>query len=269
MSKNDAIGIFDSGVGGLTIWNEILKTLPFENTIYISDSANAPYGTKSPQEIIDLSKSSTKKLIEKGVKLVVVACNTATTQAIETLRNEFDITFIGIEPAIKPAAIASQNRSMAVLATQGTLESEHFNSTKDKFTKNIEVVSRDGEGLVAAIENGELHTNELRVLLKSHLDALMIKNPDNLVLGCTHYPLLIPIIRDLIGDKIAIVDSGSAVAKQTKRVLETNNLLRNTTQLGKHELYTSKNLAVLKDIVRELGRGSQPNITYSSLYQSE
>ena len=269
MSNNDAIGIFDSGVGGLTIWNEILKTLPFESTIYISDSANAPYGTKSAQEIINLSISNTEKLIEKGAKLIVVACNTATTQAIETLRQEFDIPFIGIEPAIKPAALASKTRSIAVLATHGTLESEHFSNAKDKFTQDVEVFSRVGEGLVTAIEKGKLHTKELKALLKEHLDFLVNNNTDNLVLGCTHYPLLIPIIRELIGDSIAIVDSGLAVAEHTKRVLVSNGLLNDSSKLGSHALYTTKNLDVLKEIVVELGRENQLNITYSSLYQSE
>ena len=198
-----------------------------------------------------------------------MACNTATTQAIETLRQKFDVPFIGIEPAIKPAALASKTRSIAVLATNGTLESEHFNTTKDKFTHDVEVITRVGEGLVTLIESGNLHSDELRVQLKEHLDYLVNNNTDNLVLGCTHYPLLIPIIREYVGSKIAIIDSGRAVAEHTQRILESSRLLTSSIQLGNHTLYASKNLDVLKDIVVELGRGNQQNVTYSSLYQSE
>ena len=269
MSNRGVIGIFDSGVGGLTIWKEITSLLPDESIYYIADSANAPYGTKSPNEIIDLSITNTQKLIDLGAKIIVVACNTATTQAIDVLRDKFEIPFVGIEPAIKPAALASKTRSIGVLATYGTLESEHFNTTKDKFTQDVEVVTRVGEGLVTAIENGQLHTSKLKVLLKEHLDFLIHPKTDHLVLGCTHYPLLIPIIQKIIGDKIIIVDSGVAVAMQTKRILESNNLLADQEQEVKHQLYSTKDITIMKEIVNELGFANQKNITYSSLYQSE
>ena len=269
MNTNGSIGFFDSGVGGLTIWNEVLKILPYENTIYIADSQNAPYGTKSKKEIIKLSISSTETLINKGAKLIVVACNTATTQVIELLRDKFDIPFVGIEPAIKPAALSSVTRKIAILATHGTLESDHFNETKDKFTNNVEVVTRVGDGLVLAIENGELHTEKLRKKLKRHLDFLVSDQTDSLVLGCTHYPLLIPIIKELIGSEVKIIDSGKAVALQTQRVLRSKNLLSNSTQFGSHLLLATQNLNGLRVIVAELGRRNQQNVTYSSLYQSE
>jgi glutamate racemase len=270
MSKNSYIGLFDSGVGGLTIWNEIIKLLPFENTLYIADSANAPYGERSQEEIIRLSILNTEKLIELGAKIIVVACNTATTQAIESLRQKFTIPFVGIEPAIKPAALASITKNIAVLATHGTLESEHFLKTKDRYTQDVVVRTQVGEGLVRAIESGKLNTKEFREILKGHLDKVVTHETDTLVLGCTHYPLFIPQIKEILGDRISIVDSGEPVAQQTKRILESNHLLSDRTNPGKHVLYTTGNLQVLKQIVGVLNPGKDADISYSdSLYQSE
>lgn len=268
MGKKGVIGFFDSGVGGLTIWKEVIGLLPHESTIYIADSINAPYGTKSTQEIIDLSRVHTQKLIRLGAKIIVVACNTATTQAIDDLRVEFDIPFIGIEPAIKPAALASKTRSISVLATNGTIESEHFNRTKDQYTNDVSVVTQVGEGLVTAIENGELHSKKMRSLLSGHLNILINEHTDHLVLGCTHYPLLIPLIKELVNQKITIVDSGNPVAEQTKRVLFELSLLNSGEGEVSHKLFSTGDLNVLKSIVKELGL-NQESITYSSLYQSE
>lgn len=269
MSNKQAIGFFDSGVGGLTIWNEVVKILPYENTIYIADSRNAPYGTKSQKEIQDLSISNAEKLIDLGAKLIVVACNTATTQSIDVLRNRFDIPFIGIEPAIKPAAQLSKTRTIGVLATHGTLESEHFHRTKDRFTSDVNVYTQVGEGLVDAIERGYLNTDYLDVILRRHLDVLNEKPMDYLVLGCTHYPLLIPSIKRILGDGIKIIDSGEAVAKQTEKVLREQNLISEVESLGKHQLYTTGEIPILKTITSELGYDDNPEIYFSSLYQSE
>ncbi len=270
MSNKNPIGFFDSGVGGLTIWNEVTKVLPFENTLYIADSANAPYGTKTKQEIISLSIANSKKLIELGAKLIVVACNTATTQAIHTLRQSFDVPFIGIEPATKPAALASVTKTIAVLATNGTLESEHFNKTKELFTPDVKLITRVGEGLVTEIENGNLHTPEMKVLLEGHLKYLVNDRTDYLVLGCTHYPLLRKTIQEIIGDRITIVDSGKAVAEQVRRVLVENQLLNIDGGTPIHKLFSTKNLKVLKSITKELDSPAVKEIIYSdSLYQSE
>jgi glutamate racemase len=270
MPNNKAIGFFDSGVGGLTIWNEIVKSLPYEDTIYIADSVNAPYGIKSKHEVQELSIQNTERLIELGAKLIVVACNTATTQSIQILRKKYDIPFIGIEPAIKPAALKSKTRTIGVLATHGTLESEHFHRTKDKFTADVTVQTQVGEGLVNAIESGLLNTTEIEVILKKHLDVLHRKPIDFLVLGCTHYPLLIPAIKNILGSKIEIIDSGKAVARQTKSILEENGMLSDTHNEGQHHLYTTGNIGVLKSITKELGYSiDQKEIYYSYLYQSE
>ena len=150
--KKQPIGIFDSGIGGTSIWKEVIKLLPNENTIYLADSKNAPYGEKSTEEIISLCIKNTELLISKGCKLIIVACNTATTNAIGYLRNNYTIPFIGIEPAIKPAALLSKTGAIGILATKGTLASELFEKTTANYTKNITTIEQDGEGLVQLIE---------------------------------------------------------------------------------------------------------------------
>lgn len=269
MSNIGAIGIFDSGVGGLTIWNEINQLLPNESTNYIGDSFNAPYGIRPRSEIINLSIANTQKLIDLGSKIIVVACNTATTQAIDVLRGEFNIPIIGIEPAIKPAAKASITRSISVLATHGTLESEHFNKTKNRFAADLKVVTRVGEGLVKAIEKEGLKSVKLKTLLKSHLDVLVDEKTDHLVLGCTHYPLLIPLIEEILGKGITIVDSGKAVAMQTQKILMANDLLNPTRENLRHNFYSTMGIDVLKGIVNGLGFENDSRMFYSPLYQSE
>lgn len=269
MEATGSIGFFDSGVGGLTIWNEIVSVLPLEATIYVGDSWNAPYGTKQSNEVIDLSIRNTEKLLELGAKIIVVACNTATTQAIEVLRSSFSVPFIGIEPAVKPAASLSKSGHIGVLATYGTIESTFFNSTIQEHSGDVIVHTQVGEGLVRAIENGELHSNKTKVVLAKHLDSLVQYKVDQIVLGCTHYPLLIPLIKDILGSEISIIDSGKAVARQTKRVLLENNLLNTIENNPTHQMFSNGSLEILKSIIEELNPVSKSSVTYSSLYQSE
>lgn len=219
MKNNTPIGIFDSGVGGLSIWKEINTLLPNEDTIYLADSINAPYGQKSKQEIIDLSIKNTELLLSKGCKIIVVACNTATTNAIEFLRKNYKVPFIGIEPAIKPAALHTKTKAIGILATKGTLSSELFHGTSELYAKNIEIVEQVGKGLVELIEEGEINSLTMKNLLKSYVDPMLAKNIDYLVLGCTHYPFLIPLLGELLPSHINIIDSGEAIARQTKSVL--------------------------------------------------
>ncbi|MFT4752895.1 MAG: glutamate racemase [Salibacteraceae bacterium] len=264
-----SIGFFDSGVGGLTIWKEVVKLLPHEDTIYIADSVNAPYGEKSTDEIISLSVKHSTQLLAKGAKLIVVACNTATTQAIEELRSTFSIPFIGIEPAVKPAAEKSKTNCIGVLATYGTIESEHFNKTIDIYSNEVNVITQVGEGLVRGIENGGIRSDSLREILEEHLRALTKFPIDHLVLGCTHYPLLKPIIRELIDANIEIVDSGIPVAMQTKKVWVENQLQSSFQGSAIHDMRSTGDLNVLKLIVNnELNLGDL-RVNYSSLYQSE
>jgi glutamate racemase len=250
MINKNPIGLFDSGIGGTSIWKEINKLLPLEDSIYLADSKNAPYGLKSKEEIIALSKKNTEFLLNKNCKIIVVACNTATTNAIKELRETYDVPFIGIEPAIKPAANNSKTHKIGILATKGTLNSELFHNTASSFT-NVEIVEQIGYGLVQLIEKGNLDTPEMFELLKSYLKPMIEQNIDYLVLGCSHYPYLIPQIKKILPSKIKIIDSGEAVAKQTKKILNYNNLLRIENNNVSNIFYTNINSNVLKSILKK------------------
>ena len=189
------IGLFDSGLGGLTIRREVMHILPAENTIYLADSAQAPYGEKSPKRILELSRRNTRWLLEQGCKLIVVACNTATTNAIAALRSEFPVSFIGIEPAIKPAALQSRRKRVGVLATRGTLSSSLFANTSKLHAAGIEVLEQEGRALVRMIESARLQDPETKEHLKGLLQPMVEAGIDHLVLGCTHYPLIKPRIQ--------------------------------------------------------------------------
>ena len=248
MANNNPIGIFDSGVGGISIWKEIHKLLPNESTIYLADSINAPYGQKSKQEIIDLCFKNTELLIKKNCKLIVVACNTATTNAIKQLRATYEIPFIGIEPAIKPAAINSKTKSIGILATKGTLSSELFHDTTELYSDNIKITEQVGVGLVELIESGNIDSPEMTSLLNKYLTPMISYNIDYLVLGCSHYPFLIPKIKKMIPNNISIIDSGKAVAKQVQNILAKQKCLsenNNTFNI----FYTNKNTDVLNQIL--------------------
>jgi glutamate racemase len=248
-SNNFSIGIFDSGVGGTSIWKEISTLLPFENTLYLSDSKNAPYGEKSKQEIIDVSIKNTEFLLNQNCKLIIVACNTATTNAIRILRETYNVPFIGIEPAIKPAALKTKTNSIGILATKGTLNSELFEKTASFINQQVIVKEKIGKGLVELIESGQLHSEQMTKLLTSYLKPLMNEKIDCLVLGCTHYPYLIPQIREIIGNEITIIDSGEAVAKQTKAILKKYKLLNTENTIGKNNFLINKNKKVLEMLI--------------------
>ena len=269
MSKKQVIGVFDSGVGGLTIWKEIVTLLPEEDTVYIADSENAPYGGKITEEVQRLSEKNAQRLIDLGAKIIVVACNTATTQSIELLRRQFKVPFIGIEPAVKPAALKSKTKVIGVLATYGTLESAHFNKTKANFSQGVKVITQVGAGLVSGIENGKLNDPELALILEKHLKELTKEPIDYLVLGCTHYPLLKRMLKEMLPSSVSIVDSGIAVALQTEKVLNAKGLRNNMPKKGTHILYSTGNMLVLKSIVKELQLPASLDVRYSSLYQSE
>ena len=224
MKNANPIGLFDSGIGGTSIWKEVHALLPNENTIYLADSKNAPYGLKSKEEIIDLSFKNTEFLLHNNCKLIIVACNTATTNAIKELRAKYDVPFIGIEPAIKPAAIQSKTHCIGILATKGTLNSELFHKSVARHPE-VHIIEQIGYELVQLIESGAIDTPEMLTLLESYLEPMVEQNIDHLVLGCSHYPYLIPKIKNLIPNHIKIIDSGEAVAKQSRRILKEKEML--------------------------------------------
>lgn len=226
------IGFFDSGIGGISVWKEVVKLLPRENTIYLADSKNSPYGSKTISEIQDISFKNTKWLIEKGCKLIVVACNTATTNSINLLREKFEIPFVGIEPGIKPAIKESKNGKIGVLATRGTLSSELFEKTSQSFF-GIDIIEKEGDGIVEIIESGKFENNELESLLRKYLNPMIDYGIDQLVLGCTHYFIVKDLIKKIVGNKISITNYNIAVAAQVKRILEE----KKTVNIEKNKIY--------------------------------
>lgn len=246
------IGLFDSGIGGTSIWKEITELMPNEHTLYLADSKNAPYGQRSKEEILALSIKNTEFLLERNAKIIVVACNTATTNAIHYLRQNYDVPFIGIEPAIKPAGLVTQTKRIGILATKGTLNSELFESTSGKIDPEITILEQVGEGLVDLIENGDIDSTEMESLLQQYLQPMLRENIDALVLGCTHYPYLIPKIRSIVGDQIQIIDSGLAVARQTKNILQQNNLLQTEVTSPLHQFYINKDASVLQRLLENI-----------------
>ena len=248
MNNQSPIGLFDSGVGGTSIWHEVHRLLPHENTVYFADSHNAPYGDKTQAEIIALSKQKVEFLLEKHAKIIVVACNTATTNAMKVLRHDYDVPFIGLEPAIKPAAALTKTGHIGVLATKRTIISEQYQQAALAY-QNVTVHSQIGYDLVGLIESGNINTQEMDALLQQYLSPMLAQNIDQLVLGCTHYPYLKANLQRLLPADITIIDSGVAVARQTKHILEAHGLLNASGKLGQNEFYTNGDLAVLQSFV--------------------
>ncbi|MEX0275421.1 MAG: glutamate racemase [Flavobacteriaceae bacterium] len=262
MKGEHPIGVFDSGVGGTSIWREIRALLPYESTYYLADSANAPYGNRPKEEIIALSIKNTEFLLERNCKLIVVACNTATTNAISVLRERYKVPFIGIEPAIKPAALHSRSRTVGVLATKGTLTSQLFHSTVRDHASGITIVEQVGTGLVPLIEQGMEKSPETRKLLGKYLDPMIKQGIDYLVLGCSHYPYLIPVLKELLPRGVQIIDSGEAVARQTQAVLEHKDLLNKVSQSAFHRFYSNKDKAILHRLVGDMGHVSVEEVIF-------
>lgn len=255
--QNRPVGIFDSGVGGTSIFKEIHQLLPNESIIYLADSRNAPYGDKTADDIKNLSEKNTRFLLSMNCKLIVVACNTATTNAISYLRANYNVPFIGIEPAIKPAALQTKTGCIGILATKGTLASDLFHKTTNLYSANIRVIEQIGTGIVELIEEGKLYSEDMRQLLKTYLRPMISAQIDHLVLGCTHYPYLIPILKELLPEHVKIIDSGEAVARQTKHILNQNNLLNTSTGAPAIEFYTNTNPEVLQQLLE-----NKFNVTY-------
>ena len=247
--NNNSIGFFDSGIGGITIWESVNRLLPNENTIYLADSKNSPYGKKPNDELTNISKENVEFLIDKKCKLIVVACNTATTNSINFLRKSYNLPFIGIEPAIKPAALNTKTGKIGVLATKGTLGSSLFEKTSNIHGQNVEIIEQHGLGLVELIEKGIYSGSKIDSLLKEYLNPMLENNIDKLVLGCTHYPLIKKSIKKIINESINIIECSEAVALQTERVLIKSNLINSGTEKSKKLFYTNGDKNVLNSLL--------------------
>lgn len=225
------IGIIDSGMGGISIWTEIVRTMPSEDVVYWADSAHCPYGGRNREEIAALVGKGVDALVANGVKIIVIACNTATTAAIGTLRQEWPGTiFVGLEPAVKPAARATRSGVIGVLGTAYTVSSDMFRQTTEKYAAGVRVIPVAGNGLVEQVENGLEDAPETRALLKKYIEPLLAEGADQLVLACTHFPLLTPQIRQVIGERgMQVIDPAPAIARHTRELLETHRLLTDLT----------------------------------------
>ena len=246
------IGVFDSGVGGLSILDESLRQLPQHDYIYLADSANAPYGEKSSDWIAARSLALCKYLATQGCDAIVVACNTATAEAIQQIRAELTIPVIGVEPGIKPASMQSLNGIVGVLATEATLNSDKFNALLSTLPSNCRFIKQAGAGLVTLIESGKADSEETLELLAKHLEPIQDAGSDTLVLGCTHYPFLRKSIRKLLGETINIIDTSDAVVRQLKRQLASLDQLIENDAHGSVLLISSKDQTSLLKMAQEL-----------------
>ncbi len=240
-----AIGIFDSGVGGLSVAREIMRQLPAHPLIYLADQAHAPYGQRPLAEIRSLAEGVTRFLLDQGSRVIVIACNTASAAALRSLRAEFPgVPFVGMEPAVKPAAAASHSRHVGVIATAATFQGELFASLLDRFAGDIAVHTQACPELAPLVEAGELTSERTRQALTGYLAPLLAAGIDELVLGCTHYPFLRPLIEEVAGPGVEVIDPASAVARQTGRVLAQHGWLGGTAGAARvsptsHRFYTT------------------------------
>ncbi|NIN66378.1 MAG: glutamate racemase [Anaerolineae bacterium] len=227
MSKNaGAIGVFDSGVGGLSVVQQIVKELPREDVLFFADTFHCPYGRRSHSEIQSLAREIVAFLLSAGAKVIVVACNTASAAALHYLREIFEVPIVGMEPAVKPAAERTGSKVVGVMATEATFQGALFASLVERFASDVEVLTQTCPGLVERVEAGFVQDAETMEMLQRYLQPMMNQGIDSLVLGCTHYPHLRSLIEKITGDELEIIDPSPAVARQTARVLKREGLLR-------------------------------------------
>lgn len=252
--NNNPIGIFDSGVGGLSVWREVRRALPGESLIYFGDGANCPYGGRTREEITRFTTDAVEWLVGRGAKLVVVACNTATAAAIDAVRSRFDIPIVGMLPAVKPAAAETQTGVVAVLATDSSIRGEGLKRYIDEFAAEVEVVTAAGEGFVELVEQGREDSPEALERVRGVVEPLIARGVDRLVLGCTHYPFLNDAIRRVVGDReVAIIDPSEAIARRVAQLLAENGLAAQPGNVAEYEFHTLAGEEYLKKIVERAG----------------
>jgi glutamate racemase len=250
--SNHPIGIFDSGIGGLSVWREIARQLPHEDTLYFADQIHIPYGPRTLNEIRSFAETITRFLLARDCKLIVVACNAASAAALKHLRATFpDVPFVGMEPAVKPAAETTHTGVVGVLATPATFQGELFASVVERFANGVQLVKEVCPGLVQQVEAGRLNTPDTLEMLDRFLAPIRAANADTIVLGCTHYPFVIEAIRQL-APGVNVIDPAPAIARQVGRVLHERGWLASAEQIGQHHFITSGDRDQYRQIVRLL-----------------
>lgn len=261
---NNPIGVFDSGVGGLSVLKAMREQMPAENIIYFGDQEHVPYGARSMEEIQKFSEGITQFLLDKNSKLIVVACNTASAAALTYLRQRFlDVSFVGMEPAVKPAAEITKTGKVGVLATPATFQGALYASVVERFGTGVELFQDTCPGLVSRIEKGELDTDATRTILENALHPMLEKNIDTVVLGCTHYPFVIPLIQQIVGKDVRVIDPAPSVAKQAKRLLEADGMRSISDTKGNIQYFTSGDISVVESVLPKL---LQEDITVQQVF---
>lgn len=247
------IGIFDSGVGGLSVLREIRDQYPTEDLLYLADQQHVPYGSRSKAQVRDFSEAITRFLINQGANVIVVACNTASAAALRYLRDSFpEMPFVGMEPAVKPAAERTRSGVVGVLATPATFQGELYASVVERFAQGVTVLQNTCDGLVPLIEKGELETPTTRAILESALHPMLGCNIDRVVIGCTHYPFVIPLIKEIVSPGVEVIDPAPAVARQVGRVLGMQGLQKTGSGLGAIQYLTTGDPAKLRALLPRL-----------------
>lgn len=255
------VGVFDSGVGGLSVLQEIRRQLPQERLLYVADSAHAPYGDKPESFITARSLAICEFLLSQGAKSLVVACNTATGAAAAVLRAAFAVPIIAMEPAVKPAAGLTRTGVVGVLATRRTLAGEKFNQLVRRFSDRVDIIPQPCPGLVEQVEAGDLESPKTRALLERYVAPLLARKADMLVLGCTHYPFLTPLIREIAGADAAVIDSSEAIARELRRRLAERGLLAGPAQAGGERFYCSREPTQMQTVMNRLWAGEITSIS--------
>ncbi len=238
--NNNPIGVYDSGFGGLSVWRVLHGALPSESLVYLGDGKNCPYGNRSNEEIRELADEAVGELLARGCKLIVVACNTATAAAIEYLRAKYaGVPFVGLEPAVKPACLSTRSGIVGVLATARSLEGDLFRRTSARYADKVRIIAAVGDGFVEIVENDEEESPETLEKVRRVLEPLVSAGADRIVLGCTHYPFLVPAMMKVIGSRdVEIVDSGRAVERRVEQLLDEYGLRADAMHKPVYEFVT-------------------------------
>lgn len=247
------VGIFDSGVGGLSVWREVRKQLPGESTIYLADQAHVPYGPRRLEEIRDYCDAITRYLLKQDCKAIIVACNTASAAALKQLRESFPgLPIIGMEPAVKPAAASTRTGVIGIMATQATFQGRLFTATAGRHAQHLRLINQVCHGLAEHVETGKLDGQLTEAILMRHLQPIMNENADTIVLACTHYPFLLPVIRKLVGDHIDVIDPAPAIARHLDKQLAEASIRQQEPTGSRHLLLTSGDIGHFRKVTERL-----------------